>query len=215
MFITNPLSRRPRSPAGLRAAISYPGGLLLHSGLPNPGFHSILRKVSAQWARSPLPVWVHLIPGSPAETAEMVRELEEVEGVAAVEIGLEPGLESAAVLDILSAAAGELPIIAAAPLNSPWQDWIRRCSSVGVSTITLSAPRGSHLGPGGAVISGRLYGPALFPLVLSAVRELRPSGLKVIAGAGIFGLREGKILLSAGAEAVQIDLALWKGYLEP
>jgi len=34
-FITNPLSLRPRKAANQPAAIEYPGGFLLHSGLPN------------------------------------------------------------------------------------------------------------------------------------------------------------------------------------
>ena len=213
VFVTNPLSRRPRTPAEARAVLPYPGGVLLHSGLTNPGFHNVLRKYAVHWARTSLPVWVHLIPSNSSEVSEMVRELEEVEGVTAIEIGLEPGIDPAAALEILAAAAGELPIIAAVPLNGIGQDWVRRCSKTGISAITISAPRGSHLGPDGVLISGRLYGPSLFPLVLAAVRDLTQAGLKVIAGAGVFSLREGKALIAAGASAVQVDLVLWKGWL--
>ena len=39
-FVTNPISLRKRTPANSRACLSYPGGLLLHSGYPNPGFQS-------------------------------------------------------------------------------------------------------------------------------------------------------------------------------
>jgi len=215
VFVTNPLSRRPRMPAETRTALPYPGGLLLHSGLPNPGFHSVLRRYSAQWSRASLPVWVHLIPSNPAETAEMVRELEGIEGVAAVEIGLEPGIEPAKALEILAAAAGELPVVAAVPLNSIWRDWVQRSPAAGVSAITLSAPRGSLPGSGETQIGGRLYGPSLFPLVLESVRELHQASLKVIAGAGVFSRREGQALIAAGAAGVQVDLALWKGWIEP
>ncbi|MFW5713111.1 MAG: hypothetical protein ACOCYU_00385 [Brevefilum sp.] len=37
-FITNPISRRPRQPAKNRCCTPFPGGFLLHTGWPNPGF---------------------------------------------------------------------------------------------------------------------------------------------------------------------------------
>ena len=36
-FVTNPVSLKPRTPAGNRCLLPYPGGFLLHTGLPNPG----------------------------------------------------------------------------------------------------------------------------------------------------------------------------------
>ena len=45
VFVTNPLSLHPRLPSNEPDLIKYPGGLLLHTGLPNPGFKSALEKV--------------------------------------------------------------------------------------------------------------------------------------------------------------------------
>ena len=75
-FVTNPISLRPRLPAAAPEVINYPGGILLHTGLPNPGFKSALKKFSPQWARSDLPVMVHLMADRPEETVSMVRALE-------------------------------------------------------------------------------------------------------------------------------------------
>src|SRR3990172_889192 len=60
-FVTNPISRRPRLPTAQPALIEYPGGFLLHTGLPNPGLSNVLKKYSAKWSRSSQPIIVNLM----------------------------------------------------------------------------------------------------------------------------------------------------------
>jgi len=213
VFVTNPLSRKPRTPAAERCALPFPGGMLLHTGLPNPGFHAVLRKHAAQWARSPIPVWVHLIPSSPAEADEMVRELENIEGVSAIEIGVEAAEDGADALDILAAARGERPLVACLPLSAAHFAWVKQIPGLGVAGLTLAAPRGMLPGPNGKISGGRLYGPALFPQVLAALSALRDLKLPLIAGAGVYQRSQAQALLKQGAAAVQIDTALWRGWL--
>jgi hypothetical protein len=189
--------------------LPFPGGYLLHSGLPNPGLPAVLKKYPSYWERAALPVWVHLIPADASDAAWMVRQVEGLENVAAIEIGLEIGEDHAAALEILSAAAGELPLIAAIPLDAAGP-WLRHLTATGVAAVTLSAPRGRLPGPAGTV-SGRLYGPALFPLMLEAVTSACRQGLTVVAGAGVWSRAAASALLSAGAAAVQVDGILWRG----
>jgi dihydroorotate dehydrogenase (NAD+) catalytic subunit len=54
-----------------------------------------------------------------------------------------------------------------------------------------------------------LYGPAILPLALAAVRTLRRQPLPVIAGGGVYRKEDGEALLAAGALAVQLDSVLW------
>src|SRR5215510_6411956 len=89
-FVTNPLSLRPRRPAAKPELLEYPGGFLLHTGLPNPGFQAGLKRYSAKWSRSDLPIIVHLMADRPEETQNMVRMLETQENVMAVELGFAP-----------------------------------------------------------------------------------------------------------------------------
>jgi dihydroorotate dehydrogenase (NAD+) catalytic subunit len=209
-FITNPVSLSARTPAQNRAALTFPGGYLLHSGLPNPGLKAVIRQHADAWRRSSLPTWVHLLAEHPDEIHSMALMLEEVEGVAALEVGIPPKVEGALALDLLQAAQGELPVIAALPLHLADQTWLADLPGRGLRALTLSAPRGSLPTPAGEVISGRMNGAGIFPLMLAAVKRLQPLGIPLIAGAGVTSPGSAQTLLTHGASAVQLDAALWK-----
>jgi dihydroorotate dehydrogenase (NAD+) catalytic subunit len=211
-FITNPLSLSARSPANDRSAIRYPGGALLHSGLPNPGLERALRHYAERWAQSNIPVWVHLAGSSPEEIQRMVRRLEGYEGVLAVELGLPPRAGIEDTLKFVEAAYGELPLIVQIPLLVASEAWVSQLAALGASALSLGAPRGTALGEEGKPVSGRLYGPSLFPLTLHAVQVLRSQGLPVIAGPGVYRRQDAQALLDAGALAVQLDTVLWRGW---
>src|SRR5512135_3141539 len=89
-FVTNPLSLRSRQPAAKPEVIEYPGGFLLHTGLPNPGFNAALKKYASRWDKAALPIIVHLMADRPEETQHMVRALESQENVMAAELGFAP-----------------------------------------------------------------------------------------------------------------------------
>jgi dihydroorotate dehydrogenase len=116
-FVTNPFSLRPRQSAAKPELIEYSGGFLLHSGLPNPGFQAGLKKYSAKWSRSELPVIVHLMADRTEETQKMVRALETRENVMAVELGFAPLLANDIILLTLDMCAGELPLIFSLPVE--------------------------------------------------------------------------------------------------
>lgn len=208
-FVTNPISRSRRTPAEDRGLLPYPGGFMLHTGWPNPGFRRVLQNCGPRWAAARLPVWVHLLAEDPLETGRMVRALESVEGVSAVELGLPPGGTSDDQLGLVSAALGELPLVVCVPLDALEEPWVARLPASGVAALVISAPRGSLPAPSGRIASGRLYGPGLLPLVFAALRRLRSLDLPVIPGCGIYNPADGAALLKAGALAVQLDAVLW------
>ncbi len=208
-FVTNPISLNRRTPAETRGVLSYPGGSLLHSGLPNPGLKGVLRKYGERWARSSLPVWVHLLADGPQDIHRMALVLEEVEGVAAVEVSFPPGAAPEQALAMLEAAVGELAVIACLPLASAGEAWLKQLPRIGVRGVCLSAPRGALPGPGGKIVAGRLVGAGLYAQALAALQWANPLNLPVVVGSGVFSVAAGRALLDAGAAAVQVDTALW------
>ena len=209
-FVTNPVSLGPRTPAqGVRYA-AYPGGFLLHTGYPNPGFKAVLRRCALRWANSPLPVIVHLLAQAGDDLPGLLRQLERVEGIMAVELGLPPNGSRAAACSMLDDLQGELPVIARAPLEqsvefAPW------LVQHGAAAISLGPPRGRLPIAGQKTVEGRLYGPSLLPLALEAVQQIARLGLPVIGAGGVYSLQDAQAMLEAGALAVQFDALLWSG----
>lgn len=211
-FVTNPISWRKRTPAESERVARTPGGLLLHSGHPNPGFKLALRRYAARWKRSPAPVIVHLLVEEPWATAQMARALEEVEGVAGIELGLPTGATVADALAHLAAAEGELPVLLRLPFESRIElaGGIQTAGAANqVVGFSLAPPRGAWRRGDGELAHGRLYGPAVFPMALEAVWTLAKLGVQVVGAGGVMTLAQAKGMLAAGASAVQVDLALW------
>lgn len=205
-FVTNPISLRPRHPTAQPTVLEYPGGFLLHTGLPNPGIHGALKKYAAKWTRSDLPVIVHLMADRPEQTQNMVRLLETHENVMAVELGFAPLLANDIIILTLEMCLGELPLIFSLPTEQILALGPRLIQE-GAQAISISAPRGAlstdHL------IMGRLYGPSLFPQTLERVSSAVKLGLPVIGAGGVWSKENAEALLAAGALAVQVDAALW------
>lgn len=214
-FVTNPISLRSRLPAAQPALIGYPGGFLLHTGLPNPGFSSVMKKESARWARSDLPILVNLMADRPEETAKMVQMLEGQENVMAVEMGFAPQLADDIILLALEMCRGELPLV----ISLPADQLLRlgaRVMAEGAAAVSLSAPRGAmHLTPNpspvrrGELVKGRLFGPSLFPQTLEIIHSAARLGLPVIGAGGVWKREQAEALIEAGALAVQMDASLW------
>lgn len=207
-FVTNPISLRSRLPAIHPSLIEYPGGFLLHAGLPNPGFSSTLKKHSARWDHADLPIIVHLMADRPEETQQMVRSLENAENVMAAELGFAPLLSDDIILLNLEMCAGEIPLIFSLPpeqILSLGPKLIQR----GASAISISNPRGALMNDKNELVTGRLYGQSLFPRALDIVRSANMIGLPIIGAGGVWTDKDAADMISAGALAVQVDVSLW------
>ncbi len=208
-FVTHPISRAPRTPAGGPRLLEFPGGVLLHTGLPNPGLKSAIQRYGRRWARSPLPVIVHLLAQTPEELAGMVAAVEPLEGVMGVEVGLPLDGDAALVAALARAGRGELPLILRLPLDAA-PALASAALDGGADAVSLGPPRGTLPKTPNQRVSGRLYGPAIFPLALRAVEKLSGLGIPIIGGGGVYQATEAETLLMAGAAAVQVDVALWR-----
>lgn len=210
IFINNPISARARIPSTERSLIPFPGGFLLHTGLPNSGWAAIRRRYGSHWARSPVPVWVHLIGQDLEELSRVARDCEETEGIAAIELGLLPACTLEWMRQLIHAVRGELPLVlhissgeaVSLIMNLPDE----------VAAVTLGSPRGTLASTGGKLIQGRLHGPGLFPQLLDGLNRLRGFDRPLILS-GICNLRDATTALNCGAAAVQMDHFCWNDAL--
>lgn len=213
-FVTNPISREPRTAAHGARFLAYPGGFLLHTGHPNPGLRTAVRRYGPQWQRSPRPVLVHLLIQRVEEAVMMARRVEGQPGVAGLELGLPPDIRPNEIVALGRELSGELPIM----LRLPLERAVELANALAaaklakrVAAFSLAAPRGLLPLPGGELRSGRLYGPGVFPHVLATLHSLHKLGLPVIAGGGVYRPEQAQALLEAGALAVELDAVLWRG----
>lgn len=207
-FVTNPVSLRPRLPAAQPAAIEFPGGFLLHTGLPNPGLSAVVRSQSARWNRAEVAVIVHLMADRPEETGHMVQMLEGIENVMAVELGFAPLLADDIILLNLELCLGELPLIFSLPVEQILSLGPRLVQA-GAVAISVAAPRGSLPSGDGQLTSGRIHGRSLFARSLETVHSAARLGIPIIGGGGVWNTKDAAVMLSAGAMAVQVDVSLW------
>ena len=224
-FVTNPFSLRPRLPAAKPEFIEYPGGFLLHTGLPNPGLSAGIWKYASRWDKSDMPIIIHLMADRPEETQRMVRMLESQENVMAAELGFAPLLANDIIMLTLEMCLGELPLIFSLPVEQVLSLGPRLIQE-GAQAISISAPRGAlYPLPASSsfrsaqgeekglevreIIHGRLYGPSLFPQTLETVFSAAKLGLPIIGAGGVWNKENADAMLSAGALAVQVDAALW------
>jgi dihydroorotate dehydrogenase len=209
-FVTNPVSLRPRLPTAHPALIEYPGGFLLHTGLPNPGFAAVVKKQTARWSRADLPIIPHLMADRPEETAKMVRTLETMENVMAAELGFAPLLADDIFLMTVEMCRGELPLIFSLP---PEQllSLGPRLIEAGAAAVSIAPPRGAlpSVVSEPTLVTGRLFGPSLFPQSLNLVHDAVKAGLPVIGAGGVWTRENAATMLAAGAMAAQADAGLW------
>jgi len=235
-IVTNPISLRPRMAArGQRLAVRG-GHFIVHTGLPNSGVRTIIRQYRKYWERSNVPIIPHLIATTPGETSRAAVQLSAARGVGGIELGLAENTSEEQAVDLLHAAqeGSGLPIIARVPFGRV-EALAPLLAEAGAEALTLTAPpravlpiASETLGGGTSddvceptgneavrFMRGRLYGPALFPLLLDTLARWATPGpeklhVPIIACGGIASPEDALACISLGATAVQVDAQLWR-----
>lgn len=216
-FVTNPFTLKPRTPAKGERVEEYSHGVLLHTGLPNPGMKNGIRQHARKWGQMPCPVIVHVAATTPAEVAGCVEMLERVDEVDGVELGLRDDISGMEAESLAAAAvqSGSLPVLVRVPLDAALP-LAKSAARAGAQAVTVAAPpRGTQYSPREdrewAWVTGRLYSPAVHPLTLKAVRDVASAqlGLPVVGAGGIHSWADARATLAAGAAAIQLDSVNW------
>jgi dihydroorotate dehydrogenase len=210
-FVTNPLTFGPRTPARPPNAAALGDGLLVHTGLPNPGVRAAVRRHNKEWQRLGPPVIVHLAATSEADVGRALEVLERADGVSGVEMGLRDDSHAGSAARLVRAARGGPPLIVRLPLESA-AALAAAVVAAGANALTVAAPPRASIASGGHSLTGRHYGPATFAPALAAVQAVAALGLDapIIAAGGVFSAEAARAMLAAGAVAVQVDALAWQ-----
>jgi len=218
-LVTNPVSLHPRRAAHPPRIAAHREHLIVHTGLANPGLRAVLREHRASWERLPIPVIVHLIATTPAETAALCEQLSGARGVGGVELGLSEGVAARQAVALLEAAReGDLPVIVRVPFSRV-ETLALPLAQAGADAFTLTAPPRAVLPAGLSsdapdtrlYMRGRLYSTAAFPQLLNVLaRWARRLDVPVIACGGVTSVEDALACLELGAAAIQVDALLWR-----
>ncbi len=213
-IVTHPISLSPRMPTSGTRVVPMQGGVLVHSGLPNPGLKQVLSRYRNLWLMLPVPVIVHLMASTPKDTGQAMALLAEEESVKAVELGFEDDMSWEVVEKLVKAATSEteLPVLVRVSLSNALE-LAEAAVGAGAGAIVCAAPpRGTARDPlNGRLISGRVYGPLVKPIALHTTGTLvkRLRGVPIIGAGGIHTLQDARDYIDAGATAVQVDSVTW------
>jgi dihydroorotate dehydrogenase (NAD+) catalytic subunit len=212
-IVTNPVTWRPRRVARGPRVVPLPSGVLVHTGLPNPGVNAVIKQYGPRWARSLAPVIVHVVATSPADVGRCLAALDRCEGIAAVEVGLHDQSTPDDIERTVQVAleSTQLPLLVCVPLYNAVQA-AHVAQGAGAGGLVIAAPpRGTARDPEtGQLVGGRVYGPWLKAQVLRAVGQIvRTTSIPVIGSGGIHSADDARDFLEAGAVAVQVDTVIW------
>lgn len=208
-FITNPLTWQARTPARGPNALLQKDGVVIHTGLPNPGVRAAVRRWGKDWSHLGPPIIVHLAATTPSDVARSLEVFEAARGVAGVELGLRDDVSQAEAVRVIRAAAGDLPLLVRLPLaRAP--ELCAAAVQAGANALTVGAP--PRLATD--TMQGRFYSPTLLEQTLNTLAAVRAAlgenTVPLIAASGLFTPAAAQAALNAGATAVQLDAVLWQ-----
>jgi dihydroorotate dehydrogenase (NAD+) catalytic subunit len=206
-----------------------PGGMLNSIGLQNPGVDAVIEKYARTWAAWDVPMIVNVAGESIADYVEVVRRLDGVPGIAAIELniscpnvgkgGLQFAIDAEAAGAVTAAVrrATDLPLLVKlSPNVADVRPIARAIEDAGADALTaVNTLSGIAVGPTrerpllGNVFGG-LSGPAIKPVALKVVYEVAQSvSIPIVGIGGITELADVLDFLAVGAVAVQVGTAIF------
>lgn len=212
--VTNPVTWDARLPAHGPRMITKEGGVLLHTGLPNPGLIKTIRNYGSLWQMLKAPVIVHIVGSNTRDVRRCAEKVEAEISLSALELGLNDDIDWRDAETLARAATDgcEKPVLVRLPFPGS-ADVARAVYNTGVDGIVVTAPpRGTERDPkSGRLMRGRIYGSLVKPMALRSVGQLARlfDDIPIVGAGGIHTLQDARDYVDAGAQAVQLDAAIW------
>jgi dihydroorotate dehydrogenase (NAD+) catalytic subunit len=215
--VVGPFLASSRAGSALPRVAQTSGGMVLETGWQNRGISNATKRYGKLWPGLGCPVVAQLVDADARSMGKMAARLTDAPGIMGLELlPLTHDLEVAAAMVRSVVQVSDLPVWAKLPLDNAPQDrtiaWSERLVEVGANGLTIGQPtRGLLGGNADGVVSGNLYGPLSFALMLPVLRAVARLQLPaaLIACGGVHTVAQMEQALDAGASAVQVDSAVW------
>ncbi len=213
-LVTNPVTIDQWNPASGTRVVPLESGILVHTGLPNPGLERVILRNRPVWERLPIPVILHLVGTNVSQLKRASDLMADIDVIAGVELGLNDDVtEEEARRLVREAAKSEKPLMVRLPFYESYNLALPVVDSGADAVVVSAAPRGTARdATTGRLVSGRIYGPLIKPMILRMVGRLRrqlPAEIPIIGAGGIHSPQDARDYIEAGAVAVQVDTATW------
>ena len=228
-FVSKGITPEPRSGNPMPRITETASGMLNAIGLQNPGIKGMIRKYPPIWEGWDVPAIVNISAETIEDFAMMARALDDVPGVAAIEVNISCpnihaggfcfGWDPVMSADVTRAVrtATTLPIIV--KLSPGAVDVIEIAQAVEgagadaislINTLVGMAIDTRSRQPILANYTGGLSGPAVRPVAVRMVYQVAQAvGIPVVGLGGISKLNDALEFLMAGASAIQVGTAIF------
>ncbi len=225
-LFTKGTTRLPRAGNAPPRVAETTGGLLNSIGLQNPGVDWVAEHYAPQFAEWRIPVIVNIAGEDTDDYVQCVRRLENVAGIAGIELniscpniahGLDFGRDPAAAARLVAAVRAVTQrslMVKLSPNVTDIAAVARAVQDAGadfVSAVNTYVGLKVHRRTGRPVLpdgTGGLSGPAIQPLALAAVAQVRAAvDIPVVGVGGIVDADSALDFFSVGADAVQVGTA--------
>lgn len=226
-MITKGLSLKPKAGNNTPRIVETPGGMLNAIGLQNVGIDAFISKKMPFLRGVNTPVIVNLYGNSLEEYGELASRIEDIDGVAGVEVniscpnvkqgGIVFGTDPAAasqVVELVRRSTSKPLIVKLSPNVTDIVSMAKACVDAGaealslINTLTGMAIDLQSRRPVLANITGGLSGPAIKPVALRMVWQVAKAvKVPIIGIGGIMNATDALEFILAGATAIQIGTA--------
>ena len=210
-IVVGPFTRRSRGGSQPPRLAETVGGFVRRVGLQNRGVSAAVRRYGQLWPRMGCPVIAQVADSESGEAAETVERLSAVEGIEGFELLCQPEAserEIGRLLEVLLLET-DLPLLVKLPLTRAAA--LAPVAAGAAGLVVGSPPMGAAMRADRQAVSGELFGPGVFPMMLAALLEVKALELpgSLLACGGVHTRQQARDCLQAGADALQLDSLVW------